>query len=203
SGSYAYVADSFRGLEIIDISDSSTPMEVGQYDDGGYTKGVYVSGSYAYMADGSDGLEILYLMEIEYLVEIITPNRNSIWEKDISHLISWNSSKNFPSVCISLYNSGSFLQNITQSTPNNGNYNWSIPSSLLSSTEYQIRIKSNLHPSIYDTSDYFQIKGPPSKNRSIPSYNLFLFLGIIIIIILGFSISIIKERLRREITSIH
>ena len=43
----------------IDISDPTSPQEVGFYDTGSYAKGVYVSGSYAYVADGEDGLYIL------------------------------------------------------------------------------------------------------------------------------------------------
>ena len=87
------MVDKYEGLKIINISNPSAPSIVGEYDDGGTAYGVFVSGSYAYVACLDDGLKILYLMEIEYLVEIITPNRTSIWEKDNSYLISWNSSK--------------------------------------------------------------------------------------------------------------
>ena len=58
SGSYAYVADWWDGLEIFDISDPTAPVEVGQFNDGGSSYGIYVSESYAYVADGHDGLEI-------------------------------------------------------------------------------------------------------------------------------------------------
>jgi len=55
-GDYAYVAARNGGLEIIDISDPTTPVKVGQFNDGvGYTNDIYVSGSYAYLADSWDG----------------------------------------------------------------------------------------------------------------------------------------------------
>ena len=63
SGSYAYVADWNDGLEIINISDPTDPVKVGQFTDGGEAVGVYVSGEYAYLADGWDGLEILKISE--------------------------------------------------------------------------------------------------------------------------------------------
>ena len=58
SGNYAYVADGYEGLRIIDISTPATPTEVGYYDTPGYALGVYVSGDYTYIAD-DDGLYIL------------------------------------------------------------------------------------------------------------------------------------------------
>jgi len=42
SGNYAYVADGYSGLRIIDISDKQNPSEVGYYDTPGNARGVYV-----------------------------------------------------------------------------------------------------------------------------------------------------------------
>ncbi len=47
------------GLRIIDVSNPSSPKEVGFYDTGGFTRGVAVSGQYVYMADIEDGLRII------------------------------------------------------------------------------------------------------------------------------------------------
>ncbi|MGE3062915.1 MAG: T9SS type A sorting domain-containing protein, partial [bacterium] len=59
SGDYAYVADRSSGLQIIDISNPSSPTLKGSYNTPGYALGVYVSGSYAYVADSYDGLQII------------------------------------------------------------------------------------------------------------------------------------------------
>lgn len=59
SGDYAYVADMEHGLRIIDISDLTTPAEVGSYDTPGDAKGVTVSGNYAYVATDWVGLSII------------------------------------------------------------------------------------------------------------------------------------------------
>jgi hypothetical protein len=70
SGSYAYVADIYKGLKIFDISDPTSPVEVGECYDGGKTYGVYVSGSYAYMASHDDGLEIIDISDPTLPVEV-------------------------------------------------------------------------------------------------------------------------------------
>ncbi len=49
-GEYAYVANSYTGLQIIDISTPSSPSLAGLYDTEGISYGVYVSGNYAYVA---------------------------------------------------------------------------------------------------------------------------------------------------------
>ena len=59
SGKYAYVADDFNGLVIVDVSNPSNPSYVGSYDTAGNANGVYVSGKYAYVADGTNGLVIV------------------------------------------------------------------------------------------------------------------------------------------------
>jgi hypothetical protein len=58
-GDYAYVADYWSGLHIIDVSDPRNPQEVGSYDTPGSTRNLAVAGSYAYMADGSTGLRVI------------------------------------------------------------------------------------------------------------------------------------------------
>ncbi|HID12026.1 MAG TPA: hypothetical protein EYP17_12125, partial [Candidatus Latescibacteria bacterium] len=50
-----------KGLRVIDISDPSSPKQVGGFDTPGRATGVHVSGSYAYVADGQAGLIIFEL----------------------------------------------------------------------------------------------------------------------------------------------
>jgi hypothetical protein len=59
SAAYAYVADYYAGLRVIDVSNPSSPREVGFYDTSGTAYGVAVSGSYAYVADGPAGLRVI------------------------------------------------------------------------------------------------------------------------------------------------
>ena len=50
-GDYAYCTTGYSGLRIVDISDSTSPWEVGYYDTPGSAERVAVSGNYAYVAD--------------------------------------------------------------------------------------------------------------------------------------------------------
>lgn len=51
-GQYAYVANDYFGLTIIDIQDLNNPQIIGNYDTTGRTNTVQVSGNYAYLAEG-------------------------------------------------------------------------------------------------------------------------------------------------------
>jgi len=58
-GNYAYVADNFSGLQIIDISNPAAPTLKGNYDTSGNAYGVQIVGNYAYVADYGGGLKII------------------------------------------------------------------------------------------------------------------------------------------------
>ena len=58
-GDYAYVADSSKGLKVVNIATPSTPELVGSLDTNDYAMGVTVVGNYAYVADWSEGLKII------------------------------------------------------------------------------------------------------------------------------------------------
>jgi hypothetical protein len=62
-GNYAYVADGYSGLQIIDISNPTTPTLKGNYDTSDFARGVQVVGNYAYVADDYSGLQIIDVSE--------------------------------------------------------------------------------------------------------------------------------------------
>ncbi len=59
SGSYAYVADGYSGLQVIDISSPTSPFLKGTCNTPGYAHGVAISDNYAYMAAGESDLQII------------------------------------------------------------------------------------------------------------------------------------------------
>jgi len=63
SGNYAYIADGFSGLAVINISDPTNPGTPIYEDTNGYAWGVYVSGNYAYIADGNSGLAVINISD--------------------------------------------------------------------------------------------------------------------------------------------
>ncbi|MCX5983875.1 MAG: DUF4347 domain-containing protein [Nostocales cyanobacterium LacPavin_0920_SED1_MAG_38_18] len=58
-GNYAYVAGDGSGLQIIDISNPTTPTLKGNYNTSGNASNVQVVGNYAYVADQNSGLQII------------------------------------------------------------------------------------------------------------------------------------------------
>jgi hypothetical protein len=58
-GSYAYVADEFFGLQVIDVTNPANPVIVGVADTPGNANGIAVAGSYAYLTVGSAGLQVI------------------------------------------------------------------------------------------------------------------------------------------------
>jgi hypothetical protein len=59
SGDYAYVAAYDCGLRVVDVSNPSSPVEVGYCDTPGYAERVCVTSGFAYLADGDAGLRII------------------------------------------------------------------------------------------------------------------------------------------------
>ncbi len=101
---------------------------------------------------------------------------------------------------IELYWEGTFNVTISASTLNNGSYSWTIPSGLVNSTQYQIKITDVSNSSTYDFSDYFEIYTPftpvdsRSSSPSIPGYDLTLLIAISSVIILF----LIKKKLMEK-----
>ncbi|MDH6083979.1 Calx-beta domain-containing protein [Umezakia ovalisporum] len=58
-GDYAYVADGSSGLQILNITNPSSPTLTASYDTPDFALGVQVVGNYAYVADGESGLQII------------------------------------------------------------------------------------------------------------------------------------------------
>ena len=90
--------------------------------------------------------------------------------------ISWQD--NFAEdVRIDLYKGGQFYRNITQSTPSNGRFIWSVPTDIVANTnsstpnwvsigsDYQVRVQSVTNPGVFDASDSnFAIVGKKSND---------------------------------------
>ncbi|MFM6005777.1 MAG: hypothetical protein ACKPA7_19130, partial [Sphaerospermopsis kisseleviana] len=64
-GKYAYVADYYDGLQIIDISNPAAPILKGSLDSNDNPVDVQVSGNYAYLADHLAGLTIMEVSQFD------------------------------------------------------------------------------------------------------------------------------------------
>ena len=56
---YAYLADGWAGLQVMDIGNPANPQWIGSFVTFGYACGVAVAGHYAYLADGTNGLLVI------------------------------------------------------------------------------------------------------------------------------------------------
>ena len=82
SGTHAYVADGFAGLQVVDITNPADPQPVGSWGRPEVARGVAISGPYAYLAGGVDGLVVLplqceqgtpiYLAEDDWLTTVLS-----------------------------------------------------------------------------------------------------------------------------------
>jgi hypothetical protein len=84
----------------------------------------------------------------------------SSWETDTTESITWTSTGSISDVKIELFENDIYVMDITASTANDGDYSWLIPTSLVDSTQYQIKISDALSPTTYDFSEYFEIFNP-------------------------------------------
>jgi hypothetical protein len=58
-GNYAFTADRYPGLRVIDISDPANPVLAAAYNTSGIAYGVTIDGDYAYVADDVGGLVVI------------------------------------------------------------------------------------------------------------------------------------------------
>ena len=66
----AYVLDEENGLQILDVSNPSSPTKIGEFTTGSLTKTVHVQGNYAYIANYENGLRILDIRNPEMPTEV-------------------------------------------------------------------------------------------------------------------------------------
>ena len=60
-GSVVYIGDGFDGLEIVEVSDLSSPSAVSSYASNGFAGEVTVSGDYAFLIDYNSPTHIPHL----------------------------------------------------------------------------------------------------------------------------------------------
>jgi hypothetical protein len=82
------------------------------------------------------------------------PNGQETWVRGSEYTLKWGNKGNTgPDVMIQLLKNGSVVGNVTSSTPNNGSYNWTIPSITTPGINYKIRVKSTSNSAYKDTSN--------------------------------------------------
>ena len=147
----------------------------------GYSEGTYY---FIVVAHNNHGDTLSNCLKVDIIfppsLNITIPDSSSSWEAGTSQYIYWTSTVAISNVKLELYMDDVFILEISSDTANDGVYSWTIPLILEDSDQYQIKISDVSNPSIYDYSDYFEIKRPPSGGTpTIPGYNLYILIGMI------------------------
>ena len=99
-------------------------------------------------------------------ITVTNPQFGHTWYKGQTYTITWTKSGTMNSnVKIRLMQNGTKVISITDSTPNNGTFNWPIPANLASGT-YYIRVKT-IDNKVYDDSYDFKITNAPQQTARI------------------------------------
>jgi len=111
------------------------------------------------MANGAAGAKTNYLVllkpdMIKPELVISAPNGGEIWYKGSTRTISWSSAGDTGDlVKVELYQAGSIVSVICDTTANDNFYTWTIPGSLANGNDYKVRITSAVNDTVWDESN--------------------------------------------------
>ncbi len=101
-------------------------------------------------------------------ITVTNPHSGDFWEKGKTYTITWTKSGNMnANVKIRLMQGNTKILAVTDSTPNNGSYSWTVPASL-SNGSYHIRVKT-IDNAVYDDGEVFTIGNAPAANITVTS----------------------------------
>ena len=89
-------------------------------------------------------------------IEILTPNKDTIWEEDSTHDITWISSVNISYVDVEIFK-GDILKYSQYGLENNGSYEWFIPEGVNIGKDWKVKISNSSDPLIFGVSEFFEI----------------------------------------------
>jgi hypothetical protein len=121
-----------------------------------------------------------YLLDINIsktnnaLINVFLPSAGNTWIKGNAQTITWIDNIT-ERVSIKLYKDYSYILTINNSAQSNGSYSWTVPDSILTDIDYQIKISSVVDSNIYDFSDYFTITNNLSINDKLIKSQLVRF----------------------------
>ncbi|PWB54253.1 MAG: hypothetical protein C3F06_05165 [Candidatus Methanoperedenaceae archaeon] len=87
-------------------------------------------------------------------IKVKYPNGQEIWVRGNTYTINWSSKGNLgPDVKIQLLKNKSVVEVVTSNTPNDGSYDWIVPSNRTAGNDYKIRVTSKSNSAYRDTSN--------------------------------------------------
>ena len=118
------------------------------------------NGSHSIIVRGRLGAGPIFNTTLRYFVvspiEILTPNKDSIWEEESSYEITWVTSLNITHVDIEIFK-GDTLKYSHYGIENNGSYEWYIPEGVEIGEDWKVRITDSSDPLIFGVSEFFTV----------------------------------------------
>ena len=90
-------------------------------------------------------------------VTISNPEYGDTWKPGSTHLIKWKTNTEIESINIDLYKKGTRIYNLALGIENTGEFIWEIPSDIIRSNHYQVRISNYLNGEHEGYSEVFYI----------------------------------------------
>ena len=91
---------------------------------------------------------------VQPTIRVISPNGGETWQQGTTHSITWNSTGNpGANVRIELYRGSVFDRTLTESTANDGSFDWLVPLDLPAESDFRIRIASTTNSAYRDQAD--------------------------------------------------
>ena len=112
---------------------------------------------------GTAGDTISFTVSFGASLTVTAPAAGANWGLRSAQTITWTTSgSQNANVKIQLYKGTTKVNDINLKTPNDGSYNWTVPTGLTPATNYRIRIRT-VDNQVSDYSDYFTISKPSIK----------------------------------------
>ncbi len=89
----------------------------------------------------------------EYDITVTAPNGGECWIRGLSNEITWEAIGISGNIRIELYKAGNFNVTITDSTANDGSYDWVVPAGQLPGVDYRVKIVGVSDPLLFDFSN--------------------------------------------------
>ncbi|HEY9794360.1 MAG TPA: GPI anchored serine-threonine rich family protein [Leptolyngbyaceae cyanobacterium] len=116
------------------------------------TPGDYILSGRAYDQSGAASNEYQTTFTVAPYITITSPNGGESWQPGSIYNITWNDNI-ADNVKLELYKDGTYDSTISSSTASDGSESWTVPTSLASGSDYQLRITSLSDSSVYDDAD--------------------------------------------------
>ena len=138
---------------------------------------------------------------------LLSPTQGTTWYIGETKDILWGSTGEITAVNIEIFRDDNLVESIALATQNDGAFKWTVSSSLIPSTTYQIKITDDTNSNIYAFSEYFIIEeieenedlegenkdsDKDGGNNSVSGYSFLMLIP------LGVSILYIALKLRRN-----